>query len=58
MSSKQVIIDVREPHEYQSGHLENAINIPPAELMAGAPQIKSHLTLIFFAKVRVHAGDP
>jgi len=40
MSSKRAIIDVREPFEYQSGHAENAINIPPSELMSGAPQLK------------------
>jgi phage shock protein E len=40
MSTKQVIIDVRESLEYQSGHVESAINIPPSELMSGAPQLK------------------
>ena len=35
----QLIIDVREPYEYQTGHVENAINIPPAELMAGAKEL-------------------
>ena len=27
-----IIIDVREPEEYRSGHVEGAINIPPNEL--------------------------
>ncbi len=27
-----IIIDVREPHEYNSGHLENAINIPRGDI--------------------------
>jgi phage shock protein E len=27
------IIDVREPEEYATGHVENALNIPPSELM-------------------------
>lgn len=31
-----VFIDVREPAEYDSGHVVGAINLPPAELMAGA----------------------
>lgn len=41
MSSKspRIIIDVREPFEYASGHAEGAINIPPTELMAGAKQL-------------------
>ena len=29
------IIDVREPYEFQSGHVQGAINIPPDKLMAG-----------------------
>lgn len=37
MSSSRVIIDVREPFEYQSGHVKGALNIPPADLLAGAP---------------------
>lgn len=35
MSSKRVIIDVREPFEYESGHVEGALNIPPADLISG-----------------------
>ena len=37
---KPVIIDVREPSEFVRGHVEGAINIPPSQLMAGAPQLK------------------
>lgn len=32
----RIIIDVREPEEYAHSHVEGAINIPPAEIMAGA----------------------
>lgn len=39
MSSNKIIIDVREPYEYQSGHVDGAINIPPASLMAGAVEL-------------------
>lgn len=35
----QIIIDVRSPKEYKSGHADGALNIPPEELMAGAPQL-------------------
>lgn len=34
-----IIIDVRGPEEYQSGHVEGALNIPPDQLMQGAPQL-------------------
>lgn len=37
----QVIIDVREPFEFTSGHVKGALNIPPAKLMAGAPELDS-----------------
>ena len=30
------IIDVREPEEFSQGHVDGALNIPPAALMAGA----------------------
>lgn len=33
------IIDVREPDEFESGHVAGALNIPPAQLMKGAPQL-------------------
>ncbi len=33
---RRIIIDVREPYEYATGHVEGAINLPPAALMAGA----------------------
>lgn len=36
----RVIIDVREPYEFASGHAKGAINIPPAELMSGASRLK------------------
>lgn len=35
----QIIIDVREPYEYQSGHVAGALNIPPAALLQGATQL-------------------
>ena len=35
----RVFIDVREPEEYASGHVEGALNIPPAQLLSGARQL-------------------
>ena len=37
---KPLIIDVREPAEYSTGHVEGSINIPPSELLAGAKALK------------------
>ncbi|MEK7594603.1 MAG: rhodanese-like domain-containing protein [Patescibacteria group bacterium] len=36
---KTVYVDVREPQEFAAGHVEGAINVPPASLMSGAPQL-------------------
>jgi phage shock protein E len=36
MSLERVIIDVREPFEYESGHIAGALNIPPTALLSGA----------------------
>jgi len=36
---KPVIVDVREPSEYKTGHVKNALNIPPSDLMAGAKKL-------------------
>jgi len=33
------IIDVREPEEYATGHVKNALNIPPAELIGGTDKL-------------------
>lgn len=33
-----MIIDVREPFEFESGHVKGAVNIPPATLLAGMPK--------------------
>ena len=32
-----IIIDTREPSEYQASHVEGAINIPPMQFMSGVP---------------------
>lgn len=36
---KRLIIDVREPFEYEQGHVDGALNIPPAELLDGAKKL-------------------
>ncbi len=36
---KTLIIDVREPNEFNAGHVSGAINMPPSEIMAGAKQL-------------------
>jgi len=40
MNTTRMIVDVREPFEYQADHVEGAINIPPMELMSGPSALK------------------
>lgn len=34
-----VVIDVREPREFAGSHVKGAINLSPANLMSGAPEL-------------------
>lgn len=36
---QRVILDVREPFEYKMGHVEGALNIPPARLINSPPEL-------------------
>lgn len=38
--TKRIIIDVREPEEYQQDHIEGAINLPPSDLLSGADALQ------------------
>jgi phage shock protein E len=35
-----LVIDVREPEEYASGHVDGALNLPPDKIMSGATELK------------------
>jgi len=37
---KYVIVDVREPEEFERGHAQGALNIPPHELLSGAGKLQ------------------
>ncbi len=36
----RIIIDVREPEEFALGHVEGAINVPPAKLLGDIEELK------------------
>ena len=36
---RRLFIDVREPEEFAADHVDGAINVPPHDLMRGAPQL-------------------
>ena len=35
----KIIIDVREPSEYATGHVVGAINIPPSQMLSHSPEL-------------------
>lgn len=39
-STEAIILDVREPYEYQEGHINGAINIPLSAILVEIDQIK------------------
>jgi sulfur-carrier protein adenylyltransferase/sulfurtransferase len=45
-----VLIDVREPHEFSTGRLEGAINIPIAELVRRLGEIPRQATPVFLCR--------
>lgn len=40
MTQQPIYIDVREPYEYQSGHVENALNIPVGSISEGVTTLQ------------------
>jgi rhodanese-related sulfurtransferase len=41
LGPKDLILDVRNPDEYEAGHIENALNIPLPELATRADELKA-----------------
>ena len=39
--NKVIILDVREPYEYNEGHINGAINIPLSTILVGIDQLKN-----------------
>ncbi|RJE90894.1 rhodanese-like domain-containing protein [Paenibacillus sp. 1011MAR3C5] len=43
-----LLIDVREPHEYQASHIPNAVNIPVSQLQDKLTEVpKDHKVLLY-----------
>jgi rhodanese-related sulfurtransferase len=40
---KQVLIDVREPHEFSAGHVKGAVNVPLGQLAARSSKFDPHV---------------
>lgn len=48
LGAGEVILDVRNPDEYQAGHIEGALNIPVTELAQRASELRD------FKKIYIH----
>jgi rhodanese-related sulfurtransferase len=54
-----IVIDVREPFEFNMGHIANAINVPSESLMNGAPELKNvpkDASIIIYCKTGSRSG--
>jgi len=45
------LVDVREPHEHQAGHIEGARHVPLAQLPSQVAAISSEHTVVFYCRV-------
>jgi len=50
LKSGEVILDVRNPDEFSSGHIPGAINIPLPELPQRQAELKSHSRIYIHCK--------
>jgi rhodanese-related sulfurtransferase len=51
------LIDVREPYEWQAGHVENALHIPMGEIQQRLDEIPLELEVIVVCKVGGRSGQ-
>jgi rhodanese-related sulfurtransferase len=55
-NSEALVIDVRQPSEYEEGHIPGAINIPLRELAANADKIPTDRQVFVYCKSGYRAG--
>ena len=49
-SDELQLIDVRQPHEYEAGHIANADHIELAELASRAQELDPNKSLVFYCR--------
>jgi len=52
-----MLIDVRDPSEFQAGHLASAVNIPSDDLEKKLPQMKAEKPIIFLCSTGARSGE-
>jgi rhodanese-related sulfurtransferase len=50
VSDELQLIDVRQPHEYEAGHIANSEHIELAELAARAQELDPDKSLVFYCR--------
>ena len=50
VSDELQLIDVRQPHEYEAGHIANAEHIELAELASRAQELDPDKSLVFYCR--------
>lgn len=53
---RHVVVDVREPEEYRSGHVPGAVNIPLGELERRAGELPAGRPVVAYCNLR-HPGQ-
>ena len=53
---RPLIIDVRGPAEFDSGHIPDAINLPAGQLLESLPEVSSGQPLVVYCDMR-HRGS-
>ncbi len=51
-----VLVDVRTPMEFGSGHLDGALNVPLNELMAGAGRLRKNRPVVVYCRSGARSG--
>ena len=52
-----LLVDVRTPREYASGHIDGAVNMPLAELSSHLEELKQHEKVVVYCQVGARAAD-
>lgn len=55
--SELVVIDVREPYEWDAGHIDGAFHIPMDQLLARRGDIPSDREVVFVCRVGGRSGQ-
>ncbi len=50
------LVDVREPHEFEAGHIANAAHVGLAELASRVEELDANKPLVFYCRTGARSG--